>query len=294
MNPITYSFIIPHHNTPNLLKRCIDSIPQREDIEIIVADDNSQDNKKANIERSDVKIIYIDKEHTQGAGHARNVAMAAAKGTWLLFADADDYYTKGFLSILDKYAHSEYDVIYYNASSVYSDSSLPAGRTKLLNAIIENFDNSEDSIAAIKYRVHTPWNKMVKHEFIIKNQIVFEEVLQGNDTMFSFMLGYFVNNFGIEKEKLYVYTYTENSITSGKMNSNKHLCGWKNYFKKKSFLTFVGKKEWNLSLPVRLYRMYKSKSLKEAMTSIKILIANYSNIMREKDKYVKICLRHEI
>ena len=36
---INYSFIIPHHNCPKQLNRLLDSIPQREDIEIIVVDD---------------------------------------------------------------------------------------------------------------------------------------------------------------------------------------------------------------------------------------------------------------
>ena len=57
-NSILYSFVIPHHNTPDLLQRLIDSIPQREDIEIIVVDDNSDEGKKANVKRPDVKTIY--------------------------------------------------------------------------------------------------------------------------------------------------------------------------------------------------------------------------------------------
>ena len=40
-----YSIIIPHKNIPELLQRCLDSIPKREDIQIIVVDDNSDTNK---------------------------------------------------------------------------------------------------------------------------------------------------------------------------------------------------------------------------------------------------------
>ena len=46
MNMITYSFVIPHHNTPELLQRLINSIPQREDIEIIVVDEIKRMEKK--------------------------------------------------------------------------------------------------------------------------------------------------------------------------------------------------------------------------------------------------------
>ena len=41
---INYSFIIPHRNVPHLLQRCIDSIPKRDDIQIIIVDDCSLDN----------------------------------------------------------------------------------------------------------------------------------------------------------------------------------------------------------------------------------------------------------
>jgi hypothetical protein len=35
MNTIKYTVIIPHKNIPDLLQRCLDSIPRREDIQII-------------------------------------------------------------------------------------------------------------------------------------------------------------------------------------------------------------------------------------------------------------------
>ena len=37
---VLYSIIIPTKNIPNLLHRCLNSIPTREDIQVIVVDDN--------------------------------------------------------------------------------------------------------------------------------------------------------------------------------------------------------------------------------------------------------------
>ena len=42
---INFSFIIPHKNTPDLLQKCLDSIPRRDDVQIIVVDDNSDADK---------------------------------------------------------------------------------------------------------------------------------------------------------------------------------------------------------------------------------------------------------
>ena len=64
MKPI-YSIIIPYKNCPALLNRCIDSIPQRDDVQIIVVDDNSDDDKKPNIIRNDVELVMLDAEHSQ-------------------------------------------------------------------------------------------------------------------------------------------------------------------------------------------------------------------------------------
>ena len=43
MNMPLISIIIPHYDIPDLLMRCLKSIPVSEDIQVIVVDDNSAD-----------------------------------------------------------------------------------------------------------------------------------------------------------------------------------------------------------------------------------------------------------
>ena len=85
---INYSIIIPHKNIPDLLQRCLNSIPRRTDIQIIVVDDNS-DPKKVDFEHfpgvgEKCVEVYFTKEG-KGAGYARNMGLKYAKGKWLLF-----------------------------------------------------------------------------------------------------------------------------------------------------------------------------------------------------------------
>lgn len=42
---IYFSIIIPHKNTPDLLQRCLDSIPVCDDVQVIVVDDNNDTDK---------------------------------------------------------------------------------------------------------------------------------------------------------------------------------------------------------------------------------------------------------
>ena len=85
-------FIIPHKDTPELLKTALTSIPRRKDVEIIVVDDNSNPSivnfdhfPGLNEER--IKVIFTKGGH--GAGYARNIGLEAATGNWVFFCDAD-------------------------------------------------------------------------------------------------------------------------------------------------------------------------------------------------------------
>ena len=76
-----FSIIIPHKNIPSLLRRCINSIPNRSDLEIIVVDDNSDDNvvdDLKTINHENLQIIYTTEN--KGAGFARNVGLAHSSG----------------------------------------------------------------------------------------------------------------------------------------------------------------------------------------------------------------------
>lgn len=39
--PYHFTLIIPHKNVPDLLQRCIKSLPERNDMQVVIVDDNS-------------------------------------------------------------------------------------------------------------------------------------------------------------------------------------------------------------------------------------------------------------
>ena len=86
MNNISYSIIIPHKNIPNLLQRCLDTIPQRNDIQVIVIDDNSDDSivDFNNFPKwTGIHYEYYLTKGNNGAGFARNYGLKYAKGQWM-------------------------------------------------------------------------------------------------------------------------------------------------------------------------------------------------------------------
>lgn len=199
-----FSIIIPHHNCPDLLDRCLNSIPQRDDLEIIVVDDNSDIDKQPNIQRADAKVVYIDKEHTKGAGRARNYALKEANGKWLVFADADDYFTDYLSSLLEKYVNDEFiDLVYLNACVFDEKGVVTQFKTeKLIDDYLQKKKGAEKHL---RYNLWTPWSRMVRRDVVLNNNILFDEIPAGNDVMFSLKCSRFAKRIAVEKPVVYRY-----------------------------------------------------------------------------------------
>ena len=264
---IKYSLIIPHKNCPKLLQRCLNSIRAREDLEIIIADDNSDDSivdfkHFPGSEREDV-ILILNKE-SRGAGYARNIALERAQGKWLLFADADDYFSEEIHSILDKYSNDDKtDMVFLNSCFVDED-----GKTKpcAINRYMENyFKKKKHSLDVLRYGFWTPWSRMVKRSVFIIHQILFEEVPVGNDMMGILLASKYSRTFAVEPVVTYYYYQASGgSLTDSYYNEETYYQRMENQLKLNHFYKEVG---YPFPTPIirnywkGLYSSEKSRSL---------------------------------
>ena len=214
MEQIKFSFIIPHRNIPILLERCIDSIPKREDSEIIIVDDNSDEDVLSyltNIESRHLNTFFIKNDHFKGAGFARNIGIDVARGKWLLFIDADDFFYPSINQIMDKYINSEIDIIYFLSDSCLSDNiNIKANKSSAMMEVIAMYKQKpqkKELFLRLKYAV--PWGKMIKTELVKSKSIRYDEVLAGNDVLFSAKTGYYASK--VIVEDLIAYCITERS-----------------------------------------------------------------------------------
>lgn len=91
------SVIIPVHNCANFVCQAIDSaLDQEVPLEILVIDDGSRDNLDQVMERyrSEPRVRYLKNEKNIGVAATRNRGVALAKGNFIAFLDADDYWLK--------------------------------------------------------------------------------------------------------------------------------------------------------------------------------------------------------
>lgn len=113
------SVIIPVYNQEQLVIRAIESIPQREDVEIIVIDDGSTDDtwKKLmeyrNYHPNFFNLILLYNDENKGVAYTVNKGYDNAKGDYVVLLGSDDYfYTEKFEEIL-KYLDGT-DLVYFN------------------------------------------------------------------------------------------------------------------------------------------------------------------------------------
>ena len=213
----TYSIIIPHKGIPDLLMRCLRSIPVSEDIQVIVVDDNSAD-ADTYLERfPELSRPYLEFIRTKtggGAGYARNVGLDRAKGKWLLFADADDFFVEDMHDIISSYVDSEADVIYFKNKAVLSENiNIESNRCSWMNRKIDQCLKDGDEWP-VRFKLFVAWAKMVKRDLVIKYNIRFDEVVYSADVYFSMLVGYHADIIKVTNMIPYVVTFRPKSLSA--------------------------------------------------------------------------------
>lgn len=217
MIDINYSIIIPHKNIPKLLKRCIDSIPIRKDLQVIVVDDCSNQESIEEIKNMSIEyphISFIYSEISGGGGKARNEGLKFAKGKYILFADADDFFNYCIVDILEEYKNTNYDIVYFNANSLDTDTYITTYRCRHLNRMIHLYNHdSEKAVFLLKYSFGEPWCKMAKRDIIKNNNITFSETIIHNDTKFSYLIGHHSSDIHVDSRSIYCVTDRTGSVS---------------------------------------------------------------------------------
>ena len=218
VNNMNFSIIIPHKNIPSLLVRCLDSIPKREDLQVIVVDDNSSSeivdfNNFPGREREDVEVYFTHK--SGGTGYAQNIGLEHAVGRWVVFIGADDFFTREVDSFLDRMVDAPADLIVFDHRSVFSDDiNSSVERSAYLSKMIDDYLNGriDENYLRCKYIVATC--KLIRRDLIEKHHIRFNETKWSNDNFFSAQVSCKAETIRVCDDVIYVMTVRDGSLTS--------------------------------------------------------------------------------
>lgn len=278
---IYYSIIIPTRNIPQLLDRCISSIPNRSDIQIIVVDDNSDPSivdfdhylkcNKPNVE------LILTKDGL-GAGYARNIGLRYAKGKWIIFADSDDFFVDNFITLLDYYKNSEQDIVYFKTISVDSDTLEPASRAIGFNQYIDKYLQGKISSLELGLNYCVPWGKIISRKLIFDKKLSFSETKAANDVYFSTALSLATKNVAVDSSNLYCITQRQGSLTTTP-SLNLIYDRLNERLKRNELLIETGNGKHIGSVAYLIYSIYKVAGYREVFKAIKIVKKSRTPLM---------------
>ena len=215
------SIVIPHYNSINTLRKLLDSIPVRDDIEIIVVDDKSNKNiTEFNqlVESEKYNHVKFLKNNTnkKGAGVCRNIGLRYVTKEWILFADADDFFMDGFVDKIKDYVDTDFDIVYFTPTSIDLITNEKSDRHVVFEKLINDYLQKKDRKSELKlrYEFPVPWSKLIKVQLIKENDIQFDEVIAANDIMFSAKIGYHAKKITASENVIYCVTKNKGSLTN--------------------------------------------------------------------------------
>ncbi len=206
----TYSVVVPHYNSADGLSRLLDSIPLRDDIQVIVIDDISTDGSFAKCKLAPCysHVTFIQAEKKCYAGGARNRALAIAEGDYVLFADSDDYFSAQAFVVFDRELRSGEDIILFKTASFIEGTDRPGNRDNYRNNRLL-LDPRSAALGAVG-----PIAKLVKRALIRDHSLYFSEVIAANDIAFSVKSACLARTIKVVDEVVYHISQGDDSLTA--------------------------------------------------------------------------------
>lgn len=259
---VKFSFIIPHKNLPaSLLRRCLDSIPHWEDeVQIIIVDDASDSNfvdfeHFTGLEEPCTEV-YFTKEG-KGPGYARNFGLKKAKGEWIMFADADDYYdSDSLVGLLSLYPFVGLDAIGFKMKTINIDKS------EVINDWGGKFQDGlfRCSDTEFFFSAKGPVQKIVRRDFIERHHLRFDEIIGSEDLMFSLKLAHLLKHVALFNRTIYIYEHRvcslETSLVSKLQRTKMNVS-----IRATQYLKRINKMDYRDAATFYLWRMKHSEPL---------------------------------
>ena len=229
MNPF-FSIIIPVHNTEKYLPKCLDSILAQtcQEFEVICIDDCSTDNSLQVLNAYASKDSRIkpplSMPSKRGGGAARNLGLAHAKGSYLVFLDSDDFFEDTLLEDIKSVTLSEdVDVVLFNARQLIEET----GEYKNVNhylrsSLLRDRKDKVLSVSMIPDDIFyisnpSPWTKAFRRDFIYEEKITFQELANTNDLFFSYAALALAKSISWVDKRLVTYRVRDYANTQSKL-----------------------------------------------------------------------------
>lgn len=211
------SIVIPVYNGENCIRRCLDSIWSQnineDEYEVICVNDCSKDHTVevvSDIQQNHSNLILVSTSENTRAGGGRNLGVKKAKGEYILFIDADDYFHSGALQTAVEYQKkNQLDIL------VCDFARHPLDEPN--NRLVHNF-KSQEIMTGREFLVtnslpYAPWKYIFKRRLMTDNQVFFQEKVSCEDVDWSHKIAFYARTMQYRPVLLTHYILTDNSQT---------------------------------------------------------------------------------
>lgn len=219
------SVIIPVYNSKKYLPDAVHSILNQpvQDFEIIIIDDGSNDGTEAVCDElaDQYPCICVIHQTNQGVSAARNMGIRKARGTYIMFLDADDCYVTGAINqemLLE--CNEEYGVIMYSSLSANVKHNRYRVDMKMEEAVIRGG-------LGLPITGHFG-SCLYRRDVLIERKVYFDENIRLNeDEAFKMKAMYASDLIRMKESFLYIYNTTPNSARYIEKNIYDYIEAWK-------------------------------------------------------------------
>jgi len=221
-----FTVIVPVYNCRQYLEECLDSVRTQNlvDIEIILVDDGSTDGSASlmhTLAAGDERIVVLALDHNQGVSVARNLALDNARGEYICFLDADDYWSdRNMLAELYRQAFADQaDILRFGINKLGANGEV----------LFTSVDRQSTRInLATRYDwkfSYTTVTHVIRRELIEQYQLRFEPGLSmGEDALFNIGMYCHARRLSVSNKVYYDYRYTQDSANNTAWVPDKLFC----------------------------------------------------------------------
>lgn len=234
MNNPLVTISIPIYKCEDFLQKCLKSVLAQtyKNIEVTLINDQTPDNsvsiaegfiKKNNLQNS-WRIYHL--EENSGLSVVRNKGIDTAKGKYIFFLDSDDTITENCIEKLVEIAEKsgaemtisqlECEQQSTGEKSICIPLRTKHAEIKVNKTILQEFSNG----GLVSYGV----NKLVKIDFLKKNNLYFIKGLFAQDELWTFHIVLKAEHIAIHKEVTYTYYLHGESVIHNR--GKKHFDNW--------------------------------------------------------------------
>lgn len=192
------SVIMPVHNPGKYLRPCLDSVLGQtfRDFELIAIDDTSTDHSMDVLKSyaaNDSRLRPLSNETNLGAAKTRNRGLELARGKYVLFLDADDFFDTGYFADAIETLERTKATLVISPILVHDETTgedEPAGvlSPEMQERVGEVFSAETFPESLFESFIVAPFNKVIRREFLLTENVRFQTLPSCNDVYFGLMV----------------------------------------------------------------------------------------------------------